>query len=87
MKLSDLASVRVMMSVLGSMLMAVIRDQIVVFRHPLHSVIGTSSPGPKLPNGALGWFFTVTDVTVSMFCIAWSCRWALTDIRAVVITV
>lgn len=70
MKLSLRASVSVIRSVVGSWVIWVILLQIVVFRQPEARMIAMSSPGAKLPNGALGWFLTVTEVTVSMFFIA-----------------
>lgn len=59
-KLSLLASVKVIVSWVGSCVICVIRPQISVFRHPVHNVTGMSSPGPKDPKGAFSWFFTTT---------------------------
>jgi len=64
--------------------MAVMRLQITVFRQPEVIITAMSSPGPKLPNGALGWFFTTTEVTESMFFREVSTLTALAEIRALV---
>lgn len=87
MKLSERARFSVIRSVVGSWVIEVILLQMVVFRQPEAIWTAMSSPGPKLPNGALGWFFTTTEVTESMFFIEVSTLLALADIRALVYAV